>query len=121
MIRIQNEQVSKALGHVLAEVASHKNSILIASSDLSHYYNQTIANRMDGEIIDRIATLDPESVLEAEQQGVGQACGIGAIAAVLWASKEMGAEKAEILNYATSGDVSGDYDGVVGYVSVALY
>ncbi len=121
MIRNQNQKVSQALGHVLAQIFSDRNSILIASSDLSHYYNQKFANKMDREIINRIESLDPESVLDAEEQGVGQACGIGAIATVLWASKEMGAKKAEILNYATSGDVSGDYDRVVGYVSAALY
>ncbi|HSG31836.1 MAG TPA: AmmeMemoRadiSam system protein B [Thermodesulfobacteriota bacterium] len=121
MIRNQDEKVSKALGHVLADVLKDKISIIIASSDLSHYYNQKTANKMDREIINRIESLDPESVLDAEEQGIGQACGIGAIATVLWASKEMGAKKAQILNYATSGDVSGDYDKVVGYVSAALY
>lgn len=121
MVRNQNNKVAKALGHILAEVLSDKNSILIASSDLSHYYNQKTANTMDKVIIDRIESLDPESVLKADEQGIGQACGIGAIATVLWATKELGAKKAEVLNYATSGDVSGDYDGVVGYVSVALY
>ncbi|NIP38967.1 MAG: AmmeMemoRadiSam system protein B [Candidatus Dadabacteria bacterium] len=121
MIRAQNEKVSKALGYVLSEILQLEDSLLIASSDLSHYYNQEIANKMDKEIIDRIESFDPESVLDAEQKGIGQACGIGAIAAVMWASKGIGAKKAEILNYATSGDVSGDYSGVVGYVSAALY
>jgi AmmeMemoRadiSam system protein B len=121
MIRTQNLNVSKSLGEVLSEKLPKRDCIIIASSDLSHYYNQKIANKMDKEIIDRIESFNPQSVLEAEQQGVGQACGIGAIAAVLWASKELGAKKAAVLNYATSGDVSGDYDGVVGYVSVALY
>jgi len=120
MIRNHNDKVSQALGHILTELLSDRNSILIASSDLSHYYDQKIANKLDKEIIHRIESFDPQSVLDAEQQGVGQACGIGAIATVLWACKEQGAKKVDILNYATSGDISGDYDGVVGYVSALI-
>jgi MEMO1 family protein len=120
MIRNQNFEVSKALGNVITEVLQNKKSILIASSDLSHYFNQIVANRLDRELIRRISMLDPEGVLNAEIEGVGQACGIGAIAAVLWASKEQGGSKVDILKYATSGDVTGDYDEVVGYVSAVI-
>lgn len=121
MIRNQSDHVCRALGHVLTEMLGSQNSILIASSDLSHYFNQKTANRMDDEIINRIEDLDPEAVLEADENGVGQACGVGAIASVLWAAKEQGAKSAKVMSYATSGDVTGDYDGVVGYVSVVLY
>jgi len=73
-----------------------------------------------GEIINRISQFDPDKVLQAETDGVGQACGIGAIAAVLWASKKSGASRVEILKYGTSGDITGDYDEVVGYVSAVI-
>lgn len=121
MIRNQSDHVCRALGHVISEMPGGKNSILIASSDLSHYFNQRTANRMDNEIIKRIEAFDPEAVLDADENGVGQACGVGAIASVLWAAKEQGAKTAKVMSYATSGDVTGDYDGVVGYVSVVLY
>jgi hypothetical protein len=54
-------------------------------------------------------------VLEAEEMGKGFACGRGAVAATLYAAKELGAKEVKILNYATSGDISGDYSSVVGY------
>ncbi len=120
MIRNQNIEVSKALGLVLSETLNKEKSLLIASSDLSHYYNQSSANKMDRAIIKRIEAFEPESVLKAEEEGIGQACGIGAISTVLWACQYNGASKVDIMNYATSGDVSGDYDGVVGYVSALI-
>lgn len=120
MIRHQNRKVSKALGYVVSEVLKGRNSILVASSDLSHYYNLIVANRLDRELINRISGFDPDMVLQAEIDGVGQACGIGAIAAVLWASRNNGASKVEILKYGTSGDITGDYDEVVGYVSAII-
>ena len=120
MIRNQNLHVSKSLGEVLYKKLPKRDCIIIASSDLSHYLDQRIANSMDSEIIRRIESFDPESVLKAEEQNVGQACGIGAISSVLWACKNQGAEKVKILKYATSADVSGDYDRVVGYVSALI-
>jgi len=120
MICNQNRDVSEALGNVISEVLNDKNSLLVASSDLSHYYNLIVANRLDREIINRISLFDPDKVLQAEADGVGQACGIGAIAAVLWASKKCGASRVEILKYGTSGDITGDYDEVVGYVSAVI-
>jgi MEMO1 family protein len=59
-------------------------------------------------------------VLDAEKEGRGFACGKAALAAVMWAALELGANRAVILNYATSGDVSGDYERVVGYAAAAF-
>lgn len=120
MIRNQNLHVSKSLGEVLYKKLLKRDCIIIASSDLSHYFDQKTANSMDKEIIKRIESFDPESVLKAEEQNVGQACGIGAISSVLWACKNQGAETVKILKYATSADASGDYDRVVGYVSALI-
>ena len=50
-------------------------------------------------------------------EGAGEACGIGALAAVLWAARELGADRVRVLDYATSGDVTGDMDRVVGYAA----
>ena len=62
-----------------------------------------------------IESFDPEAVINAEEEGRGFACGRGALAAVLWAAKELGANKVKILNHATSGDITGDTSQVVGY------
>ena len=62
-----------------------------------------------------IESFDPEAVILAEEEGRGFACGRGALAAVLWAAKDLGANTVKILKHATSGDVTGDTSQVVGY------
>jgi len=115
MVRDQSLRTVRGLGKTLGEVLGGKNAILIASTDLSHFYSQKVANELDGELLRRVEAFDPEAVLNAEEEGVGFACGRGAVAAVLWAAKALGADKVSILQHATSGDVTGDTGEVVGY------
>jgi len=115
MVRDQSETVAQGLGRCLAEVLRGRDAFLLASTDLSHFYPQPIANRLDAEILQRVEAFDPHAVLLAEEQGKGFACGKGALAAVLWAAKELGATNAQVLHHATSGDVTGDLSQVVGY------
>ncbi|WKZ48896.1 MAG: AmmeMemoRadiSam system protein B [Anaerolineales bacterium] len=115
MIRAQELDVAKKLGHALANVLKDKNALLVASTDLSHFYDQTTANILDAEMLKRFESFEPESIFEAEQSGKAFACGHAAVAAVLWASRELGASKVQILRHATSGDVTGDFSSVVGY------
>ena len=115
MIRAQEMDVAKKLGHALANVLKDKNALLVASTDLSHFYDQTTANMLDAEMLKRFESFEPESIFEAEQTGKAFACGHAAVAAVLWASRELGASKVNILRHATSGDVTGDFSSVVGY------
>jgi AmmeMemoRadiSam system protein B len=88
---------------------------LVASTDLSHFHDQLTAERLDREMLRRFASFDPESIFEAERTGKAFACGHAAVAAVLWAARELGANKVKILQHATSGDIMGDYSSVVGY------
>jgi len=115
MIRAQEVDVAKKLGLGLAQVLKNKNALLVASTDLSHFYDQTTANMLDAEMLRRFESFDPESIFEAEHSGKAFACGHAAVAAVLWASRELGAKKVQILRHATSGDVTGDFTSVVGY------
>ncbi len=115
MIRAQDVDVAKKLGLALAQVLKNKNALLVASTDLSHFYDQTTANMLDAEMLRRFESFDPESIFEAEHTGKAFACGHAAVAAVLWASRELGANKVQILRHATSGDVTGDFTSVVGY------
>jgi MEMO1 family protein len=117
MIRDQSLPVSYALGQALAETLKKRKALLVASSDLSHFYRQDQAKMLDTAILKEIEALNPEGVLAVQEQGKGYACGKGAVAAVLWAAIELGAKYTKILHYATSGDVTGDYDQVVGYAS----
>jgi AmmeMemoRadiSam system protein B len=121
MLRDQSEPAARAVGQSLAAVLRDSSAVLVASSDLSHFYPDPIARRLDTELLARIEALSPERVLEAEEEGVGFACGRGAIASVMWAAQELGADRAQVLAYANSGDVTGDTDSVVGYGAVAIY
>jgi MEMO1 family protein len=95
--------------------------LLVASTDLSHFYSQNEALAFDTEMLRRIETFSPQDVFCAEEQAKGFACGLGALTAVLWAAKAMGADTVKVLHHATSGDVTGDYNRVVGYgAAVAL-
>jgi len=121
MARDQSRRVTHALGRALAHTLAEQDSLIVASTDLSHFYSQGTARELDGEMLRLLENFDPEGFLQAEEKGVGFACGRGAVAAVLWAAKELGANQVKILHYATSGDVSGDYHRVVGYGAAVIY
>ncbi len=115
MVREQSPKVSKKLGKALAQVLEGQNALLVASTDLSHFYTQDEANAYDAEMLRCIESFAPESIFAAERSGKGFACGHAAVAAVLWAARELGADTIKVLHHATSGDVTGDYSQVVGY------
>lgn len=111
----QSFEAAQALAEALIRVVGQGADILyVASSDLSHFYTQSHAEQLDGVIRRAIERYDPQGIIQAEKDGRGFACGRGAIAAVMLAS---GAKTAQVQAYATSGDVSGDYSRVVGYLS----
>ena len=120
MIRAQEESVTKKLGAALARTLKKKNAVIVASTDLSHFYDQQTAHIFDHEMLQRFESFNPHSIFEAEQTGKGYACGHAAVAAALWASQKLGADKVQILNYATSGDVTKDYSSVVGYGAAVI-
>lgn len=115
MVSAQTPRVSQALGQALAGVLRGRNALLVASTDLSHFYDQATANALDAEMLRRIESFDPHAIFEAEQTGKGFACGHAAVAAVLWAARDLGADSVRVLHHATSGDVTGDFSSVVGY------
>ena len=115
MVRDQSRRGTHALGQCLAKTMKGHNALLVASTDLSHFYPQELANALDEVMLHCIETFDPEAVIRAEEEGRGFACGRGALAAVLWAAKDLGADTVKILNHATSGDITGDTSQVVGY------
>ncbi|MEJ5225511.1 MAG: AmmeMemoRadiSam system protein B [Anaerolineales bacterium] len=120
MVSAQTPQVSQALGDALAETLRGRNALLVASTDLSHFYDQNTALRLDAEMLRRIEAFDPPGIFEAEQTGKGFACGHAAVAAVLWAARSLGADTVTVLRHATSGDVTGDFSSVVGYGAAVI-
>lgn len=121
MLREQSWETARAVGEALAAVLAEKDAVLVASSDLSHFYPQPVARQLDAEILRLIQTLDPEGIIKADESGTGLACGRGAIAAVLCAALRRGANRAQVVQYATSGDVTGEYDRVVGYGAAVIF
>lgn len=120
MIRAQEEFVAQQLGEALAQTLKDKNALLVASTDLSHFYEQQTANQLDREMLQRFTTLKPSSIFEAERLGKGFACGHAAVAAVEWAAQGLGANHVQVLKHATSGDATGDHSSVVGYGAAVI-
>lgn len=120
MLRDQVSGVSQAVGQSLGTLLQGRNCLIVGSSDLSHFYPQELAEQLDQTVLDRIQQFDPAGVIRVEEEGKGFACGRGAIAATLWASQSLGADRVTLLKYATSGDITGDFDSVVGYGSAMI-
>lgn len=121
MVREQSLPAIEGLGRALAHLVrsgkalSGRKTVMVASTDLSHFYTQAEAARLDHAFLERVAAFDPAGVIRIEDEGKGFACGRGALAAVMHAARLLGADQARVLHYATSGDITGDYDRVVGY------
>ncbi len=120
MVRTHKPGLLKQAAIFFAEALKGKNVLLVASTDLSHFYNEKTANRLDLEMLQQIADFSAEGVLKAEQSGQGFACGAGAIALVLWMCQLLGAKAVTVLNHSTSADASGDSSRVVGYGAAAV-
>ena len=111
--------------HLLAEALSdtiigRPGTVLIASSDLSHYENSATAQRLDAVVVGAVERFDADSLQAALDVNPAHACGGGAMVAVMRAARKLGAVEAAVLKYADSGDVSGDKSYVVGYLGAAL-
>ncbi|MGA7160399.1 MAG: AmmeMemoRadiSam system protein B [Bacteroidota bacterium] len=117
----QKRKYCEGLGTALAELADEHEMLLVASSDLSHYYSSDVARRLDAVAINSIRDLKYETLMSDLEADKTEACGGGPIVAVLTAATKAGADYCEVLHSCNSGDVSGDTGRVVGYVSAALW
>jgi hypothetical protein len=94
--------------------------VIIASTDFTHYESQRSAVMKDRMAIDKILALDPDGLVQTVEEEAITMCGYGPVSAMLQAAKKLGAKKAELLKYATSGETAGPMPQVVGYGSVAV-
>lgn len=110
------------LGHALAEViAGQQDRILIvASSDMNHYEPDVVTRAKDHYAIERMLSLDPRGLYDVVTQQNISMCGFGPTVAMLTAARQLGAKSADLVKYATSGDVTGDRQMVVGYAGVVV-
>ncbi len=116
----QTEATADALASALADAVRGRAALLVASTDLSHYHDARTARRLDSVVIDCVARLDPDGLQRALDRQPDHACGGGPTVAVMKAARALGATTATILDYADSGDVSGDKSSVVGYLAAAI-
>lgn len=95
-------------------------ALIIASSDMNHYEPDSITRIKDRKAIDKILELDPQGLYEVIRREDISMCGYGPTIAMLTAAKELGAQRAELVKYATSADASGDRSAVVGYAGIIV-
>jgi AmmeMemoRadiSam system protein B len=110
------------LGHAMAKVIPQlaPGALIIASSDMNHYESDAVTRVKDRKAVDRIRARDPEGLFDVVRRENISMCGYGPAVAMLTAANLLGATKSELVKYATSGDVSLDFDHVVGYAGIIV-
>ena len=116
----QSRDTCFLLGRKLAECLKGKSVVLIASSDLSHFYTYDEAKQLDQVVIDDVQEFDYKKLMNDLESGRTEACGGGPMVSVLMAAGQLGGTKSTVLAHCNSGDVTGDRDGVVGYMSAII-
>lgn len=122
VMMIDSLEVCESAGDALAEVIKNTDYpvTIIASSDMSHYVSDSIAREKDRKAIDRIIDIDPEGLYHTvKKEGISM-CGFIPVTTMLYAARKLGAKEANLVKYMTSGEVSGDYDQVVGYAGLIV-
>ena len=106
--------------HNNSELRTSRDVLIVASSDMSHYEQAAAAKEKDFKAIHQLLNLDPEGLYRVVREYGITMCGFGPAVAMLVACKLLGATSAELVKYANSGEVSGDYDQVVGYAGLVV-
>lgn len=126
LIGHQRRDTIETLAQVLADAAGTRRALLVASTDLSHYFDARTAAELDGRVQAHVERFDADGLLARfesypeGERGRYVACGGGAAIAVMMTARLRGATAGRVLKYAHSGEVSGDYDGVVGYLAAGF-
>lgn len=120
MIRSIQPDQAALLAKRINDVVGDRKTLVVASTDLSHFYTQTAAEKYDHFMLEKVSAFDPQAVYQAEIHRKGFACGLGAVLTAMYLSRFRGANSCEILHYSTSGSETGDFSSVVGYGSAAF-
>lgn len=116
----QEEDTINSLAETLAAGLKGTNTLMVASTDLSHFHSQKKAERLDGAIQYAVEKFDAELLIDTLETGKGEACGGGIVAAVMKAARRLGGKRVKLLEYTTSGETTGDFQEVVGYLSAVV-
>lgn len=115
------EDLDELAGAVVAGLKKcGQDSLIVASTDMSHYVSQETAKQKDFLAIQRILALDARGLYAIVREEDISMCGYQPTAAAIMAAKSLGAKKAELIRYQTSGETTGDYDEVVGYAGLRI-
>lgn len=117
---MQDLESSREVGRAVAKALSGKNGLIIASTDMTHYEPHEQAQRKDKMAIDAVAKMGEELYYSTVESQNISTCGYGPTVAVITAAKLLGAKRAQLLCYKTSGDVISDFSSVVGYASMSF-
>ena len=117
----QTRETAFALGDAIGAAMAGRRVLLIASSDLSHFFDAGTAASLDARVIEDVERLDPDALMTRLERRPEHACGGGPMVSVMRAAKTLGARVSRVLRYADSGDVSGDKQSVVGYLAAAAW
>jgi hypothetical protein len=119
----QTRHTAFALGDAIAHAVEGRTGevLLVASTDLSHYEQASVAATLDATIMQHVERVDADGLMAALEREPRHACGGGPTVSVLHAARQLGARQARVLRYADSGDVSGDKSSVVGYMAAAVW
>ncbi len=116
----QDLSTSQELGRAIASALNNKKGLIIASTDFTHYEPHDAATKKDHIALEAILTLNPEQLESVVHKHNITMCGRGPVMTMLTACKLLGATRASLLGYATSGDITGDLSQVVGYGAVEV-
>ena len=116
----QSHKAAAEIGKAIARIAKIKKTLIIGSSDFTHYEPNDFAHEQDKALIDTIIDLNLDTFYSTLKEKQVSACGYGAIASTMIACKELGAVKGNLIKYATSGDITGNKSSVVGYASIVF-
>jgi AmmeMemoRadiSam system protein B len=121
-IGMQDEETALDVGMEIAEAVRkvNKKVVIIASSDFSHYKPEKVAREDDAYFISSILDMDIPGFYRKLYEREASVCGYGPIAAMLAATKVLGAKEGSLLKYSTSGDATGDLAAVVGYAGIVV-
>ena len=108
------------LGHAIARIADWRQDIIIASSDLSHFYTDEQARALDGVFCDTLATLDARTLFERVSRRECEACGAGPVIASLIATQSLNHRAYVLTAFGNSSDTTEDRSSVVGYASAVV-
>lgn len=110
-----------SLAEAFTKTLGGKKALIVASTDLSHFFSKTKANTVDAETLALIESMDADTILEKMGRQENIMCGGGPVATILLYAKKVGDSKVQTLKYADSSQVGGDESRVVGYMAAAIY